>query len=137
MSAPTPAHERRRATLEAVALLLGYVTPATLPGLLPDVLLSRGSKLFLGEAKATETPGSAAAHERLSRYVRHLHRRQRGELLVLCVGDHPTEWAAVLVRLSSHISSVGWRTDLRALSPDEWLVTTQAEKRQGPEARAG
>lgn len=81
MSAPTAAHERRLATLETLAVLAGYAEPAELPGVLPDVLLARGGSLFLGEAKATETPDSVAARERLARYVRQLH-RWRGAALV-------------------------------------------------------
>lgn len=123
MAAPTTTHERRRATLEAVALLTGHVTPATLPGLLPDVLLARGATLFLGEAKATETPGTAATRERLSRYVRHLRRRRQRDVLALCVGDDAGGWAEALNTITSNVSGDSWCIEVHDLGSDEFLVT--------------
>jgi hypothetical protein len=128
VTSPSFAHERRLATLEALAVLAGYTEPAALPGVLPDVLLARGDRLFLGEAKATETPGSAACRERLSRYVRHLHRLGDRGLLVLCVGGQPQEWADVLRRLSEHIAHEAWSLDVRALTAAEWLVAARVER---------
>lgn len=116
------------ATLEVLARLLGYTTPARFPSLRPDVLLARNASLFVGEAKATESPGSIATCERVSRYLRHLNRcRQRGDVLVLCVGGHPEEWANMIAALTSHVSTHTWGVDLRALAPDEWLVATKRE----------
>lgn len=72
MGAPTLTHESRVAHLETLATLAAFTTPVALPWRLrPDVArineAHRG--LFLGDAKATETPGCSATLARLHWYA--------------------------------------------------------------------
>lgn len=123
MSAPSIDHARHVATLEALARLSGYDAPATLPGLVPDVLLARKSSLFIGEAKSTEEPSSMATRERLGRYMRHLARRHRlGDALVLCVSSLPAAWRDTVANLSCNVAGRTWHVEIRCLRSDEWLV---------------
>lgn len=69
-------HEDRRALLDAMAALAGFSTDLATLGLpdgsRPDVLRADfpGRRLFIGDAKDGETPGNAATHARLARYMR-------------------------------------------------------------------
>lgn len=73
---PSELHDRRAATLATIATLTGHVLPlAALPdGSIPDALRLRPTdgSLFVGEAKATETPGNVETSRRLDHYARHL-----------------------------------------------------------------
>lgn len=70
---PSALHEHRAATLSTVATLTGHtdLLAALIDGSRPDVLQLRPTdgSLFLGDAKATETPGNAETFARLSRYA--------------------------------------------------------------------
>ncbi|RFU21040.1 hypothetical protein [Geodermatophilus marinus] len=70
---PSPAHEARVDLLATLARLAGHVAPIdALPdGSRPDVALVRPGdrSLFLGDAKATETPRSAETLRRLRQYT--------------------------------------------------------------------
>lgn len=70
---PSLLHESRVETLETLATLGGfeYGPNVLLDGSRPDVLRlrPRDSSLFIGDAKATETPGNTETYERLGRYV--------------------------------------------------------------------
>lgn len=70
---PSLLHESRVETLATLATLSGFDSgPDTLPGgARPDVLLLRADDgaMFVGDAKATETPGNAETYERLSHYA--------------------------------------------------------------------
>lgn len=71
MSAPSEAHEQRRALLCNVASLAGLTEQMVLGvGLQPDVALRCRSKrlLLIGDAKATESPGCRATARRLRHY---------------------------------------------------------------------
>ena len=75
---PSQLHESRAHTLAAMARLTGHVVEIeALPdGGRPDVLLIRPGdrSVFIGDAKATETPGNTETALRLSRYARFLAR---------------------------------------------------------------
>lgn len=70
---PSLLHEARVETLETLATLGGfeYGPNVLLDGSRPDVLRLRPSdgSLFVGDAKATETPGNTETYERLGRYI--------------------------------------------------------------------
>ncbi len=73
---PSQLHEARVETLATLATLTGFENgPDVLPGgARPDVLLlrARDGVVFIGDAKATETPGNAETYERLGRYANFL-----------------------------------------------------------------
>ena len=75
---PSQLHESRAHTLAAMARLTGHVVEIeALPdGGRPDVLFVRPGdrSVFIGDAKATETPGNTETVLRLSRYARFLAR---------------------------------------------------------------
>jgi hypothetical protein len=73
MSAPSPEHEERVRVLEAVAMLAGFTGAIAFnPPLEPDVFRVdfKRHRVFVGDAKATETAGSHATKARLMRYAR-------------------------------------------------------------------
>lgn len=74
MSAPSAEHERRVATLAAIASASGHTRRLSrLPdGSVPDVLHVAvwAPRLFLADAKQSEGPGEPAATARLHRYLR-------------------------------------------------------------------
>lgn len=73
MGGPSELHESRVDTLVTLATLIGFGTgPDVLPdGSRPDVQLlrRRDGAIFVGDAKATETPGNTETYERLSHYA--------------------------------------------------------------------
>lgn len=101
---PTELHRYRATTLLTMAVLSGYTTAIkTLPdGSRPDVLQLRPSSggLFLGDAKATETPGNTETYDRLSRYAAFLQGWvQAGESGLMALSVAPTDaygWLRVL-----------------------------------------
>lgn len=73
MSCPSDLHESLRADLATVAILGGYPLEFPIEGeLIPDVIRADrlGSSVFVGDAKATETPGNTATRSRLGAYAR-------------------------------------------------------------------
>jgi hypothetical protein len=101
-------HEYRTATLATMAELSGHhcQLAALRDGSRPDVLrlrLTDGS-LFVGDAKATETPGNTATFVRLDRYA-------------ACM----TEWlitgcSATLALIVPEVDAFGWLRVLRDLA---------------------
>ena len=75
---PSAAHEARAQTLSTMATLTGHVVEIdALPeGGRPDVLLVRPGdrSIFIGDAKASETPGNADTARRLMQYTAFLAR---------------------------------------------------------------
>lgn len=73
---PSQLHEARVETLATLATLGGFESgPDVLPaGSRPDVLLlrARDSAAFVGDAKATETPGNSETYARLAGYANFL-----------------------------------------------------------------
>lgn len=107
MSAPTAEHEERRAALDAIAILSGFTAPGTggFPdGCRPDVLRLTvdGRCLFIGDAKATETPGNSETLLRLHAYSRWAAGARDGGGAVVVMLCTPTV-----------ASAYGWRQTLR------------------------
>jgi hypothetical protein len=107
---PSSEHEGRVAVLDTLAVLAGFATdarPRVLPdGSRPDVLrvdqLRR--RIFIGDGKASETPGREETRRRLRHYAAWGVRASGyGEVtLALCVG-RPSDagrWATLLRDLS-------------------------------------
>ncbi len=72
MGAPSVAHEQRVDDLATLATLAGFTTDLQLPWRLrPDVarVCAGHRSLFVGDAKATETPGCAATFARSRWYA--------------------------------------------------------------------
>lgn len=109
---PTALHERRAATLCTMAILSGHTTRLTAlsDGTRPDVLQLRpmDGDLFIGDAKATETPGNTETYERLSHYAVFLEGWLRAGgtgLMALAVADtHAADWLRVLRALCLRMS---------------------------------
>lgn len=105
---PSQAHEDRVDLLRALANLCGCTqTRRRLPdGSEPDVL-HEGPYLFVGDAKATESPGTSASRARLARYFSWVaieaSMARAGTLLALCFGteSHERGWSEILVQLAA------------------------------------
>ena len=99
-------HERRRCELHAFAGHLGFVVPAALGrGLIPDVVLSHSfdsHRLFVGDAKHSESPEDRASNARLLSYALSLKRRRSPHLLAIaCPARHGERWSCQLGALAS------------------------------------
>lgn len=110
MAAPSPTHEERKAILDAVATLAGFILPWRLElpdGSRPDVARTSRctSGIFLGDAKATESPGTWATTTRLITYGRWVHAAAtEGGLavLALCTNVRNSRaWSRTLVVVGS------------------------------------
>lgn len=113
MGRPSDDHEARRELLDAIAILAGFTL--TFPGALPDgrrpdvlrVSLTR-SGLFVGDAKATESPGNSDTVARLLAYARWIDAAARGRshpvaVLAVCVpGRHATQGWTRALELVAH-----------------------------------
>jgi len=101
---PSAAHEARVRTLATLATLAGHVVEIdALPdGGRPDVLLVRPGdhSVFIGDAKATETPGNAETAQRLVRYTAFLRAYVRaggsGVVALAVPTQDPYGWLRVL-----------------------------------------
>lgn len=101
---PSDLHEYRAATLSTMATLTRHtcVVDCLLGGERPDVLQLRPAdgSLFIGDAKAAETPGNAETYERLCRYSSAMTawiRSGRSGVLALVVGRQDAYgWLRVL-----------------------------------------
>lgn len=99
-------HERRRCELQAFAGHLGFVVPATLgKGLIPDVVLSHSvdsHRLFVGDAKHTESPEDRGSNARLLSYALSLKRRRSPHIFAIaCPARHGERWSRQLRALIS------------------------------------
>lgn len=105
---PSELHEYRTATLSTMAVLCGYhYSLDALPdGGRPDVLRLRPTdgSLFIGDAKATETPGNVETFHRLSRYADFL------------AGWVSNEGVGVLALVVADGDAFGWLQVLRKLA---------------------
>jgi hypothetical protein len=105
---PSDLHEDRASTLATLAILTGHTHGlSTLPdGSRPDVLQLRDidRSLFVGDAKATETPGNVETFGRLNRYATFIDEwlREGGSAaLALIVADRDAfRWLRVLRHLA-------------------------------------
>ncbi len=121
MSAPTAGHEERRVALDAIAILSGFTVPGAggFPdGGKPDVLRLTvdGRSLFIGDAKATETPGNSETLLRLHAYSR-------------WAAGACAEGGAVVVMLCTPTvsSAYGWRQTLKEAALMAGLLEVRAE----------
>jgi len=136
---PSEAHEERASLLEALALLCGC--PAGFRGFPdgtePDVLQGGGSRLFVGDAKETETPGGRETRVRLDGYfgwVRaHLSAHGGQVLFALCFGveRQGLAWRRLLLYLAfrRHLRVVA--AGLDPFSPDyvAWVLLARRPRR--------
>lgn len=104
MSAPGERHEQRARVLEACADLSGHCSPCRLSADdLPDLVRAdvRSRRLFVGDAKNTESPGGKRTQARLFSYARALRPWLAGGFavrLAVCHGRaaHDARWHALL-----------------------------------------
>jgi len=132
-------HARRVLFLEALAGLLGCCTDVSggLPdGRRPDVLRFSffRKRLFIGDAKETEVPGSAATQSRLFGYIRwfagHVATPDRGGVLVICFGRRADgrRWHDTVKALANEARVTVVRSGLQEFDPGcslVWLVAGQ------------
>ena len=112
MSAPSAAHERRRAELNDLAMLAGYgVILRLAERVLPDVARTDGcGGHFVGDAKSTESPGCTDTFRRLARYARYMaYLGGNGGVVALAVpAEAPlAQWSDVL---EAAVRSAGLRS---------------------------
>lgn len=106
---PSILHESRVGTLDALARLAGCGRTVELDRHLhPDVVRSDwgGRRLFVGEAKATETAGCQATARRLRRYLRSVRSWQDAGFdvrLAVCGGDQ--KWVDRLLTLAAQVGN--------------------------------
>lgn len=104
---PETCHAALTTVLQDLAMLFGCASALRngLPdGRRPDVLAVSANRdiLFVGDAKDTETPGSASTYARFDRYLewaRAYLRRSRGTVIVaICFREesHAEDWQATL-----------------------------------------
>lgn len=113
MGAPSPLHEMRREMLGGAAALAGFYTVVPLAANeYPDVvrLHSQRPALFVGDAKATESPTCEATRGRLCRYFR----TTRGLLaagfeVTVAIGHATTDGNAWAVMLTNAARDAGCR----------------------------
>lgn len=114
MSAPSDLHEERVALLDARAVLSGHLVLARLAlRETPDVVRLDPARqhLFVGDAKATETPGCAATQARVHAYLRATRRWSRHGFtarVALCHGrpDQAPGWTDLLLH-AARCAAVG------------------------------
>lgn len=118
MSACSAVHEDRAQILDTLSKLLGCrlrLPGLVLGGLIPDVAAvdPASRTLFLGDAKATETPGCEATRQRLQAYVAWLAAATDSgcrTIIMLCVDSSAApRWRAVL---SSLVAEAGLACEL-------------------------
>jgi hypothetical protein len=100
---PSDLHESRARTLAAMARLSGHVIEIdALPdGGRPDVLLVRPTdcSVFIGDAKATETPGNSETALRLSHYA--------GAIALIVAARDRCGWLRLLLDTCAPLSNGG------------------------------
>ena len=121
---PSIQHEQRRATLEAIGRLAGYVLHLPMPdGSIPDVALAdpRSMALFIAEAKHSEPPWDHPSLVRLRRYAGWLsHEQGAGGPDVFAIGhppEHGTGWTFALIQLARDAQVVIDRVSTRQVDP--------------------
>lgn len=110
---PSLIHEERAETLAAMATLAGYtVAVNALPDRSrPDVLRTRPSDraIFLGDAKATETPGNQETRARLRRYLTFMRSYVAaggfGVVALIVSGRDAYGWLRLLREFCVHVGS--------------------------------
>ena len=133
IACPGPVHEGRVRMLDALATLAGFLTevPGLPDGRTPDVvrMCTRRRGLFLGEAKASESPGDQAVLARLARYVawwQGAGRRGPALLVVCCGRPEGGRWASALTALAAEAGNPA-RANTEPLGEDDalaWLASS-------------
>lgn len=122
---PTVLHEHRRHWLDAIAILEGFTLglPVLPDGSIPDVLRvdPRRRWLFVGEAKDTESPGSADTGARLHRYATWL--APNGGVFAICHGGDIAAWRVAALRAVEKAEGTVSSVHTRCL--DDRSVVTQ------------
>lgn len=137
--APTPEHEARAAFLRSLATLAGCAggLGAQLPdGLRPDVVRYAVGRrwIFLGDAKATETPRCSATRDRLAAYLRWLRAHESlggAGVFAICFGRRGDAggWLRAIFELAGRERVTCVAGDVTEFAPDllvAWLVTGRA-----------
>jgi hypothetical protein len=133
---PSAEHEYRRGVLDALAILTGHTAELVsgLPdGTRPDVarLDVKGMRVFLGEAKATETARCQATLARALKYVRWLAggvRAGYSGTFGVCFGQsaHAGAWRNTIEMLILECGING-SCAVFGLATDVWLVWVRIE----------
>lgn len=108
---PSALHEERAGKLTTMAILAGHTVKIdSLPdGTRPDVLQVRpmDASLFVGDAKATETPGNAETLFRLSRYAsflgRYIAAGGSGAMALIVAEEDRFGWVRLLRELTATV----------------------------------
>lgn len=126
-------HSSGCALLHTMATLCGYVCilPRGFPdGSMPDVIHVNVERrgLFIGDAKASETPGNSETAVRLTRYVRwlaiHIQDRKAIGTFALAVSSPKDSagWAALLKGILHEAGLDGGSVRVKRVSKDQALV---------------
>ena len=131
---PGPEHESRVAFLESLAVLLGCTQSfgfALPDGRCPDVVRFSiaGRRLFLGDAKHTESPGCTETQVRIQSYLRwvsaHVRRDGRTGIFALCFGRRADSegWVRVVEELGREAGvDVSTERGVEQFAPDLWVA---------------
>lgn len=135
MSAPSVVHESRRDDLATVFQLAGLTAPAHLQWWLqPDVAMAapHAHVLGIGDAKATERPGTASTLRRLIAYARAARRWHRaGWEVSMALAVSPKderEWLVELARAWVRADLVARHESALKIDPDlsvVWISTSR------------
>ena len=126
-------HQMRVDVLDTVARLAGFTENlhGRLPdGRMPDVLRTAlpSRSVFLGDAKATETPWDPGTRRRLARYMSWMRRNclawGPGGVFALCVGPEVDAlyWALLIEELTRATGLEATAARCRALDPSTVVV---------------
>ncbi len=129
MTAPSALHQSRVETLLSLAVLAGLTVPVRIDrSRVPDVVRRSpdGSRLFLGDAKASETPRSRETARRLIGYLGCCRPYLDDGVyvrLAICHGvdvGRPT-WRDLLCRAARAAFIDADRAEIAMLAADAWL----------------
>ncbi|GAA4534847.1 hypothetical protein GCM10023096_82560 [Nonomuraea ferruginea] len=129
MGKPSPQHETRVDILNAVAVLAGYTVPSRITDdLTPDVvrLDLRHRRLFVADAKETETPGTRHTQDRLRAYMVAMRAWLLAEYtvrLAICHGDYDSAgpWLFLLRTIARDAALLSSKGDSTVLDRDHVL----------------
>lgn len=143
MTAPSQDHERRRETLDEVALIAGFglLGPRGIVwGARPDVfrISALTGAAFVGEAKHTERPDARATFERLAKYawaIRPYARRVGGlHLFAICFGlkgDGP-RWRSTLLSATYEAGFISRGAGLSSVDDDAEIAWVKVSANPRP-----